>query len=401
MLKGKHILLGVTGGIAAYKSVELTSRLRKLGAEVNVVMTESATKFVTPLTFQRVSAGPVYTDIFAESKTWNIEHISLAEWADVTVVAPATANTLAKMALGIADNFLSTILLAVRGSIFVAPAMNSNMYHSPATQENLKILKQRGIRFFGPDSGLLACGTEGEGRMSEPAAIVKKLESFFCNGTGMKDQKVLVTAGGTRELLDPVRYLGNLSSGKMGYAVAQAFVEAGAEVTLISAPTELAVPTGVKIVKVISAKEMQQEVLRLFDEQDIVVKAAAVADYRPAVFQQQKIKKNGQNLTLELVPNPDILQTLGERKTHQVIVGFAAETQNAVENGSEKMRRKNTDMLVVNDVTAPGAGFGADTNIVSILFPDGKRVDLPKMSKLEIARHLVKEIAASKKETRK
>jgi len=400
MLEGKHILLGVTGGVAAYKSVEITSRLRKLGAEVKVVMTEAATKFVTPLTFQRVSAGEVYSDMFAEPKTWNIEHISLSKWADVAVVAPATANTLAKMALGIADNQLSTTMMAVKAPIFVAPAMNPDMYHNPATRENLRILKQRGVKVIGPVSGFLACGDHGEGRMSEPVEIVGELERFFQSGGIMKEKKVLVTAGGTRELLDPVRYLGNLSSGKMGYAVAQAFREAGAEVTLVSAPTELCAPSGVNVIQVVSAEEMYKEVLNLFDSQDIVVKSAAVADYRPAVLSEQKIKKDGQAMMLELIPNPDILKTLGERKKHQFIVGFAAETQNAADNGFKKMKRKNTDMLVVNDVTVPGAGFGSDTNIVSFLFPDGKRTDLPKMSKLEVARQLVQKIAALNIETK-
>ncbi|NLM21331.1 MAG: bifunctional phosphopantothenoylcysteine decarboxylase/phosphopantothenate--cysteine ligase CoaBC [Peptococcaceae bacterium] len=397
MLDGKHILLGITGGIAAYKSAEIASRLRKLGAQISVVMTESATEFITPLTMRSISSGPVYTDMFDEPKRWNVEHIALAEAADLVLVAPASANTLAKMALGLADNFLTTVLLAVQAPIFVAPAMNNAMYHHPATQENLKILRERGIHIIGPDSGFQACGTEGDGRMSEPYRIVEEIGNYFRSSVQLKGEKVLVTAGGTREMLDPVRYLGNLSSGKMGYAIAQAFAEAGAEVTLVTAPTSLTPPSGVKTVPVVSAQEMQQEVLKLFDEQDIVIKAAAVADYRPAVFQEQKIKKTGQGLILELVQNPDILQSLGEKKNHQFIVGFAAETQNIIENGLAKMRKKKTDMLVVNDVTAEGAGFGSDTNIVSILFPDGQRIDLPQMSKLEVAKRLVQIITATRK----
>lgn len=401
MLHGKHILLGITGGIAAYKSAEIASRLRKLGVKISVVMTESATKFITPLTMRSISSGPVYTDMFAEPKTWNVEHIALAEAADLVLVAPASANTLAKMAFGLADNFLSTVLLAVQVPIFVAPAMNNAMYHHPATQENLKTLSERGIHIIGPDSGFQACGTEGVGRMSEPHVIVEEIENYFRSSAkssvDLKGEKVLVTAGGTREMLDPVRYLGNLSSGKMGYAIARAFAEAGAEVTLVTAPTSLTPPPGVKTVQVVSAQEMQQEVLKLFDEQDIVIKAAAVADYRPAAFQEQKIKKTGQGLILELVQNPDILKSLGEKKTHQFIVGFAAETQNIIENGLAKMRKKKTDMLVVNDVTAEGAGFGSDTNIVSILFPDGQRMDLPQMSKLEVAKRLVQIITATRK----
>jgi phosphopantothenoylcysteine decarboxylase/phosphopantothenate--cysteine ligase len=397
MLEGKKILLGVAGGIAAYKSVEIASRLRKLGAEVHVAMTKSAAEFVTPLTFRSITARPVYTEMFAEPKTWSIEHISLAEQVDAAVVAPATANILAKMAVGIADDFLSTVLLALRVPIFAAPAMNHAMYHHPATQRNLEILQARGLYTIGPDSGFQACGTEGDGRMSEPLEIVEQLENFFQAEHKMKGHRVLVTAGGTREMLDPVRYIGNLSSGKMGYAVAQAFAEAGAEVTLVSASSDLPVPPGVRIVRVLSAEEMYQEVLQSFPEQDVVVKAAAVADYRPASFNDQKIKKNGENLTIELIPNPDILAEIGKNKKKQLIVGFAAETQDAVENGLEKIKRKNADMLVVNDVTAPGAGFGTDTNIVSFLFQNGRRMDLPKMSKLEVARRLVKEIASLKK----
>lgn len=400
MLKGKRILLGITGGIAAYKAVEIVSRLRKIGSEVDVVMTEAATKFVAPLTFRSISARPVYTDMFAEPKTWNIEHISLAERADAVIVAPATANMIAKMALGIADDFLSTVLLAVRAPIFVAPAMNHRMYHHPATQKNLELLRSREIRIIGPGCGFQACGTEGDGRMSEPAEIVSELENFFGNQEILKGQKVLVTAGGTREALDPVRYIGNFSSGKMGYAVARAFAEAGAEVTLVSAPADLPVPSNVRIIRVNSAEEMYREVMGSFKEQDIVVKAAAVADYRPALYKEQKMKKKGENLILELVPNPDILAALGEKKEeHQFLVGFAAETQNVLENGLEKMRKKKTNMLVVNDVTARGAGFGTDTNIVSFLFEDGRRMDLPKMSKLEVARRLVQEIAALTKGT--
>lgn len=396
MLKGKRILLGVSGGIAAYKSVDIVSRLRKQGAEVTVVMTKSATEFVTPLTFRSISLRPVYTEMFTEPKTWNVEHIALAQQSDIALVAPATANILAKMALGLADDFLSTVLLALNVPIFAAPAMNHAMFHNPATKQNLETLQKRGITLIGPARGFQACGTEGDGRMSEPQEIVSELEHFIGNRQLLKGQKVLVTAGGTKERLDPVRYIGNFSSGKMGYAIAQAFKEAGAEVTLVSTVTELPVPFGVKLVKVLSAEEMQQAVLDVYPQQDIVIKAAAVADYRPVVFSDQKIKKKGQNLIMELAPNPDILMTLGQRKQHQFLVGFAAETQNVIDNALDKMKKKKTDMLVVNDVTAPGAGFGQDTNIVSFLFQDGRRIDLPKMSKLEVARELVKEIVNSK-----
>lgn len=405
MLEGKRILLGVTGGIAAYKSVEIVSRLRKKGAVVYVVMTKAATEFVTPLTFRSISTNPVYTSLFDEPKIWNIEHISLAEQIDVALVAPATANILAKMATGIADDFLSTVLLAVRVPIFVAPAMNDAMYHHPATQKNLAILQERDVRLIGPTKGFQACGTEGDGRMSEPLDIVNALENHFSQrqNRNMSGKKVLVTAGGTREPLDPVRYIGNFSTGKMGYAIAQAFAEAGAQVTLVSAPSEIAVPSGVDVVQISTAEEMYSEVLQRFPEQDIVIKAAAVADYRPVVRETQKIKKSNNSnnsIQLELVPNQDILSTLGQKKQHQFLVGFAAETQNSLYNGLEKMKRKKADMLVVNDVTLPGAGFGTDTNIVSFLFADGSKRDLPQMSKLEVARQLVKEIAHLKSKTK-
>lgn len=393
MLAGKRILVGIAGGIAAYKAAEVVSRLRKLHAEVHVAMTPSATEFITPLTLRSLSANPVHVEMFEEPKLWNVEHIALAERIDAVVVAPATANLLAKMAIGLADDFLSTVLLATRAPLFVAPAMNHAMYHHPATQANLACLKERGVHMVGPATGFQACGTEGDGRMSEPIEIVTSLTHFFAEREWLKGKKVLVTAGGTQEPLDPVRYLGNRSSGKMGYAVAQALQEAGAETILVSAPTELSVPTGVNRISVMTALEMHEAVMSHFPIVDAVVKAAAVADYRPAVQAEQKIKKDGTSRTIELVPNPDILAELGRQKTSQVLVGFAAETENLMTYAQDKMRRKHVDLLVANDVTQPGAGFGSPTNIVSFLFPDGRRIDFPQMNKLEIARHLVREIA--------
>lgn len=393
MLAGKRILVGITGGIAVYKAAEVVSRLRKLHAEVHVAMTPSATEFITPLTLRSLSANPVHVEMFEEPKLWNVEHIALAERIDAVVVTPATANLLAKMAIGLADDFLTTVLLATRAPLFVAPAMNHAMYHHPATQANLACLKERGIHMVGPATGFQACGTEGDGRMSEPVEIVTSLTHFFAEREWLKGKKVLVTAGGTQEPLDPVRYLGNRSSGKMGYAVAQALQEAGAETILVSAPTELSVPTGVNRISVMTALEMHEAVMSHFPIVDAVVKAAAVADYRPAVQAEQKIKKDGTSRTIELVPNPDILAELGRQKTSQVLVGFAAETENLMTYAQDKMRRKNVDLLVANDVTQPGAGFGSPTNIVSFLFPDGRRIDFPQMNKLEIARHLVREIA--------
>ncbi|HBW36287.1 bifunctional phosphopantothenoylcysteine decarboxylase/phosphopantothenate--cysteine ligase CoaBC [Desulfosporosinus sp. BICA1-9] len=393
MFTGRKILVGVTGGIAAYKAAEVVSRLRKLNAEVHVAMTKSATEFITPLTLRSLSANPVYVDMFDEPKHWNVEHIALAEHIDAVIVAPATANILAKMTTGLADDFLSTVLLATRVPIFVAPAMNQAMYHHPATQANLTRLQERGIKIIGPGTGFQACGTEGVGRMSEAIEIVESLAQFFSGSDWLKGKKVLVTAGGTQEPLDPVRYLGNRSSGRMGYAIAQALQEVGAETVLISAPTDLPTPQGVTRVSVQTALEMYDAVLERFPEVDVVIKAAAVADYRPAVLAEQKIKKDGTNRTLELVPNPDILAELGRKKTSQILIGFAAETENLMANAQAKMLRKNVNLLVANDVTKQGAGFGSPTNIVSFLFPDGRRIDFPQMSKLEVARNLVGEIA--------
>ncbi|MFZ3131862.1 MAG: bifunctional phosphopantothenoylcysteine decarboxylase/phosphopantothenate--cysteine ligase CoaBC [Desulfosporosinus sp.] len=393
MLTERKILVGITGGIAAYKAAEVVRRLHKLHAQVHVAMTKSATEFITPLTLRSLSSNPVYLDLFDEPKLWNVEHIALAEHVDAVIVAPATANILAKMATGLADDFLSTVLLAARAPIFVAPAMNHAMYHHPATQVNLALLKERGVHVIGPDTGFQACGTDGDGRMSEPAEIVESLTRFFAGLAWLKGKKALVTAGGTQEPLDPVRYLGNRSSGRMGYAIAQALQEAGAETILVSAPTDLQTPHGVSRISVQTALEMYDAVLGLFPEMDVVIKAAAVADYRPSVEAEQKIKKTGTSCTLELVPNPDILAELGRKKTSQVLIGFAAETENLLANATQKMQKKNVDLLVANDVTKPGAGFGSPTNIVSFLFPDGRRIDFPQLSKLEVARHLVREIA--------
>lgn len=393
MLTEKKILVGVTGGIAAYKAAEVVRRLRKLNADVYVAMTKSATEFITPLTMRSLSLNPVYVALFEEPKLWDVEHIALAEHVDAVVVAPATANILAKMAVGLADDFLSTVLLATKAPIFVAPAMNQAMYSHEATRGNLVLLRERGVRVIGPGTGFQACGTDGDGRMSEPAEIVEVLTQHFHGRELLKGKKALVTAGGTQEPLDPVRYLGNRSSGKMGYAIAQALREAGAETVLVSAPTDLEVPQGVTGIPVQTAQEMYDVVTGFFPEMDVVVKAAAVADYRPAVEAEQKIKKTGANRTLELIQNPDILAELGRRKTSQMLIGFAAETEDLLGNAQKKIQKKNVDLLVANDVTKPGAGFGSPTNVVSFLFPGGERIDFPQMSKLGIARNLVSEIA--------
>ncbi len=390
MLQGKKILLGVTGGIAAYKAVEVVSRLRKAGAEVRVVMTREATEFVTKLTFREISGNPVAVDMWAPVQHWNVAHIALAEWADAVLVAPATANIIAKAALGVADDMLSTTLLAVTAPVFFAPAMNSNMYAHPATQKNLDILVKRGLHIIPPGTGKLACGAEGPGRLAEPADIVAALEAFFIEGAQLSGIKVLVTAAGTIEPIDPVRYIGNRSSGRMGYALAEEAVARGAEVVLVSGPSALKPPSGLKqFVSVETAAEMREVVLREAETSRIVIKAAAVADYHPKHVSEQKIKKNDEELSIRLEKNPDILKELGQRKRpEQILVGFAAETQNLLQYAREKIEKKNLDFIVANDVTKPGAGFNTTTNTVKIIARDGSIEEVPLMTKREIAKRI-------------
>ena len=390
MLQGKKILLGVTGGIAAYKAVEVVSRLRKAGAEVRVVMTREATEFVTELTFREISGNPVAVDMWAPVQHWNVAHIALAEWADAVLVAPATANIIAKAALGVADDMLSTTLLAVTAPVFFAPAMNSNMYAHPATQKNLDILVKRGLHIIPPGTGKLACGAEGPGRLAEPADIVAALEAFFIEGAQLSGVKVLVTAAGTIEPIDPVRYIGNRSSGRMGYALAEEAVARGAEVVLVSGPSALKPPSGLKqFVSVETAAEMREVVLREAETSRIVIKAAAVADYHPKHVSEQKIKKNDEELSIRLEKNPDILKELGQRKRpEQILVGFAAETQNLLQYAREKIEKKNLDFIVANDVTKPGAGFNTTTNTVKIIARDGSIEEVPLMTKREIAKRI-------------
>lgn len=394
MITGKTVVLGVCGGIAAYKSVEIVSRLVKAGVTVHVIMTQAATKFVTPLTFREISGQPVYTSMWDEPKLWNVEHIALARRADLFVVAPATANMLGKLAGGIADDFLSTTLMATSAPVLLAPAMNTQMYLNPATQANLATLRMRGFAIMEPASGILACGTEGAGRLPEAVDIVRRIEGHFYRARSMAGIKVLVTAGGTREAIDPVRYVGNRSSGKMGYALAAAAAARGAEVVLVSGPVSLAAPAGVRVVAVESALEMREAVLAEFSITDIVIKAAAVADYRPECAEPQKIKKNSAKLVLELIKNPDILAELGSKKTKQFLVGFAAETQDLLKHATEKLRKKNLDMLVANDVSLAGAGFESDTNIVRLLTPDGVAEELPQMTKAELGSLILDRIMA-------
>ena len=397
MLTGKTVVLGVCGGIAAYKAVDVVSRLVKCGATVHVIMTAAAAQFVTPLMFREISGQPVYTTMWEEPKLWNVEHIALARRADLFVIAPATANMIGKIANGIADDFLSTTVMATTAPVLLVPAMNTEMYLSAATQTNLKTLADRGFHLMTPESGPLACGTAGIGRLPESSAIVERIAAHFSAGKSLQGVRLLVTAGGTREAIDPVRYIGNRSSGKMGYAIAAVAAERGAEVILVSGPVSLAAPTGVTRVSVESALEMRDAVLAAFSTVDIVIKAAAVADYRPDVVAEQKIKKQSANMTVNLIKNPDILAELGSSKSSQFLVGFAAETQDLAKNATEKLRRKNLDMLVANDVTQAGAGFESETNIVKVFYQDGVSEELPQMSKLELAAVLLDRVQQKRK----
>ena len=391
-LKGKHIVVGVTAGIAAYKAVELVSRLYKAGAEVKVVMTRNATKFVSPLVFGEISKHKVAVEMFENVQDWNVEHIAYATWADAYVVAPATANMIAKMSHGIADDMLSTQLLATTAPVFVCPAMNSNMYAHPTVQENLATLRGRGVHVLEPDSGLLACGVEGKGRLPEPQKIMDWVDFHLGKTELLEGKTVIVSAGGTQEAIDPVRYITNRSSGKMGYAVALKAAQAGAKTILVSAPTDLVVPIGVERIIVRSATEMKEAIDIHYDSADAVIMAAAVADYRVAEVADNKIKKQ-ETMTLELVKNPDILASLGERKQHQKLIGFAAETQDVIAYGKEKVRKKNLDMLVANDVSKSNAGFDVDTNEVTFIYPGDQIVNLPNMAKLDVAERIIQALA--------
>ncbi len=380
------IVLGVTGGIAAYKSVEVVSRLRKKGYTVRVIMTRSATEFVTPLTFETLSGEPVVSDMFARPEKWEVEHIALAKAADLFLIAPATANIMAKLACGIADDMLSTTALATKAPILLAPAMNTGMWTAPATRKNLMTLRERGVMTVGPEGGFLACGDSGEGRMSEPVDIVEAAEKILARKQDLAGVRVMVTAGGTREYMDPVRYLGNESSGKMGFALAEAAMARGAVVTLVRGAVTAEIPQVTEEISVVSTEDLYQAVLHNAAQQDIIIQAAAPADYRFAVrFPEKFKKKDGEPLVFTLVENQDIAQAVGAQKgERQVLIGFAAETTDLKAHAREKLMRKNLDMIVANDVTAPGAGFNVDTNIVSLITENGEE-DLPLMTKRALA----------------
>jgi phosphopantothenoylcysteine decarboxylase/phosphopantothenate--cysteine ligase len=383
MLEGVRVALGVSGGIAAYKACELTSLLRKAGAQVRVIMTRSAREFVSPMTFETLSGNRAATDMF--DRAWEIEHIALAKWADILVVAPATANILAKMAHGIADDLLSTVAVASPSPIAVAPAMNTVMWFSPANQANVALLAGRGVRVIGPSSGLLACGDDDVGRMTEPEDILEALKEILRPARDLAGRRVLVTAGPTREPIDPVRYLTNRSSGRMGYALAEAARDRGAAVTLVSGPVAILPPAGVELIRVETTRDLHDAVTARAADFDMILQAAAPADYRAERPAGEKLKKRGGALTLTFVENPDVARALGEKKRPgQVLVAFAAETGANLENAREKRLRKNADLIVFNDVLQPGAGFDADTNIVTLIDARGEEA-LPQLSKRAVA----------------
>ena len=391
-MKDKNVLLCVTGGIAAYKAAALTSKLTQQGAHVRVLMTEAATHFITPLTLQSLSKNFVYTDVFNEKDPQIIAHVDLADWADVVIVAPATANIIAKLANGIGDDMVSSTLLAVTSPVFIAPAMNVHMYNHLATQHNIQTLISRRCHFIDPGQGMLACGYEAKGRMEEPENIIAHIQNFFLKTKQLQGKKILVTAGPTREKIDPVRFITNYSTGKMGYAIALEAAKMGADVTLVSGPTLLDNPQGVHVVPVETADEMYQAVTKVYSHMDIVIKTAAVADYQPKTFSPHKTKKQDGDMVLEFKRTKDILKHLGQTKEHQFLVGFAAESQHVEAYAQKKLLAKNLDMIVANNILDPNAGFGKDTNIVTIYKKDGTSVPLPLLSKQEVATKLLEEI---------
>lgn len=392
-MKNKNVLLGVSGGIAVYKACALTSKLTQMGVNVRVIMTASAVKFVSPLTFQALSGNAVYTDTFDEKDPGKIAHIDVADWADIAIIAPATANVIGKMTHGIADDMLTTTLLATGASVYIAPAMNVHMYAHPAVAANMKQLEKQGYHFIEPGAGYLACGYVGKGRLEEPESIIEAIEQHQKHAVLLAGKKVLISAGPTREEIDPVRFFTNKSTGKMGFALAEAAAMFGAEVTLVAGPVALQISNQrITRVNVTTAQEMNEAMHQYFSAHDIVIKAAAVADFRPKTVYQQKIKKHAGEWHIEMERTQDILRSLGEKKTHQFLVGFAAETTDPLAYGLKKLKDKHLDAIIVNNVAEVGAGFGGDTNAVTYVTPDKDPDELKMASKRKIAEQILRRI---------
>lgn len=388
MLSNKTIIVGVTGGIAAYKACDVVSKLKKLNANIHVIMTESACEFVQPMTFQTLSNNFVINDMFKEPKTWEVEHIELAKKADAFLIVPATANFIGKLAAGIADDMLTTTVMATRAPVIIAPAMNTNMYTNRIVQANMDKLGDLGYRFIDPASGRLACGDIGAGKLADVDDILASIVDFFEKESEAKDlagRRIMISAGPTIEAIDPVRYITNRSSGKMGYAIAKRAVARGAQVTLVSGKTDLEVPEGLaKFISIESADDLYENLVGEFDSNDVVIQSAAVADYKPKSYSDKKIKKKDSDLRIDLCRNKDIAQELGKIKGNKVLVGFAAETNDVLENAAKKIKKKNLDFIVANDLTMQGAGFSTETNIVKIIEADGRIKEYPKLLKSEV-----------------
>lgn len=388
MLSNTTIIVGVTGGIAAYKACDVVSKLKKLNANIHVIMTESACEFVQPMTFQTLSNNFVINDMFKEPKTWEVEHIELAKRADAFLIVPATANFIGKLAAGIADDMLTTTVMATRAPVIIAPAMNTNMYINRIVQANIGALQDLGYKFIEPASGRLACGDIGAGKLADVDDIVAYVVDFFEKEAQVKDlvgKRIMISAGPTIEAIDPVRYITNRSSGKMGYAIAKRAVARGAQVTLVSGKTDLDVPKGlVKYINIESADDLYENLVREFEANDVVIQSAAVADYKPKSYSDKKIKKKDSDLSIELCRNKDVAQELGKIKGDKVLVGFAAETNDVLENATKKIKKKNLDFIVANDLTMQGAGFSTETNIVKIIEADGRINEYPKLLKSEV-----------------
>lgn len=384
----KSVVVGVTGGVAAYKALDVVSKLKKADLDVHVIMTEHSTKFVNPLSFQSLSQNMVVTDMFAEPKAWEIQHISLAKKADLMLIVPATVNIIGKVANGIADDMLSTTIMATKAPVVFAPAANTNMFLNPIVQNNIRKLREYGYKFIDPDEGRLACGDTGSGKLADTKLISDTVISMLYDLKDLKGKKVLVTAGPTVASIDPVRYITNRSSGKMGYAIAEEARDRGADVTLVSGPCKLEKPFGINVINISTNEEMLKAVEKYFEASDIVIKAAAVADYKPKTYSHEKIKKGDNGLNLELERDNDILKRLGSMKKNQVLVGFAAESHDLINNAVAKLHSKNLDFIIANDITCSDTGFASEDNKVTILCRDGKMISLPKMSKKVVAREL-------------